>query len=274
MYPFHKIWVTFLMTMVCTRPIFANTFYELPIHQSQVQNGVKAVLQTLIIGGAKDRRTVSASFRITDRSGKPLTLLRNARITLKEAHASSPPEVGTLSVNSSPLFLSVTGLRDQDLQSVRHIVLDLHAANLPPTHVWKDVPIQSSRPTRPATPLFSRQGTQAKLSALYWEASSSLLGHRATPTIIAEVQENVAGRLPAAAGWVRLNVPGAHRTGHVAGKWPHNRTYEVMATYTKEGPLPRRATILFYSSAAVTQALKHYRFVFTGLSLHIDRYGK
>lgn len=270
-----RVWAPVIAAIVCLDAAAAGPLRKLPVNQSRVQNDVKVTLQKVVIGGAKDRRTVSASFRITDLSGRPLTLVRNARVTLVEARASSPAGVGALPAGASPvLFLSVTGLRDRDLKAVRRIALDLRAGNLPPTHVWKDVPIQSSRAVRPPVPASSHRGIQAKLSALYLGASSSLLGNRATPAVIAEVQESAAGRLPAAAGYVRLDVPGARLTGSVVSKWLYTRTYEAMATYSGEGPVPRKATVTFYSSAAITQTLRNYRFVFSGISLDVVGYGR
>lgn len=263
---FRRVWAPVIAAMVSLDATAADSLRELSVHQSRVQNGVKVMLQKVVIGGTRDRRTVSASFRITDPAGRPLTLVRNARMTLVEARASSPAGVGTLSAGASPiLFLTITDLRDRDLQAIRHIALDLQAAKLPLTHAWKDVPVQSSRDARPQAPVSLHRGIQAKLSALYLGASSSLLGNRATPTVIAEVQESAAGPLPAAIGFVRLDLPGARCTGSVVSKRGHTRTYEVMATYSGEGLVPRKASVIFYSSAAVTQALKRYRFVFSGI---------
>src|SRR5579871_6879084 len=178
--------------------------HEVPVNSTLIRDGVRATLQKLVITGAKDRANVTAVFRVTDAAGHPLTIVRNARIALIEAHAASQP---TYSENhpatadrpdSANVYATIIALRAQALRRVRTLSLDLQAARVTPTKVWANVPVRAGKTDSPGVDAYSDRAVSAQVTGVYRGTISSPVGRQTTPVVTVEVTEKTRGkRLPA-----------------------------------------------------------------------------
>jgi hypothetical protein len=242
-------------------------FRDIAVNRTLVRGGVKVTLRKITLAcTAPGVQMALAEFRITDTAGRPLALVRGAKLTLVEAKASGIPLLGQVAARDpTRLDLDVAGLRDADLGRVRTVTLDVQAASLTPAKEWTNVPVQAGSGTPPGVPVYRDAAVEASVTGAYRGTYTASIGHRTIPTVTVEVTETAHGKF-AQAGFVR--VEGAGLRHHEEGRTTlgNRTTYEAVGELTGSR-LPERVTIRYYSSAAATRALKSYRFVFTDMKL-------
>lgn len=239
-----------------------TSFREIPVGQTATHNNVRVTLEKLALTGPPTHQNLLATFRITDTAGRPLTLVRNARMTLVEAKRSSDPLFGQSAPGrSTVLNLNLSPLQEAHLKQTQTISLELQAGRLPPTHTWRSLPVQPIQAAPPAIPYFQNRSVIARVEGVYQETAAALLGNRAIPTLRAEVVEQTR-QLTDAEGFIEIVAPGLRTKVIPAERKAEGVLYSAEGRVAEDSLLPTRVTLHYYSAPDVARALKSYRFTF------------
>jgi len=232
-----------------------------PVHRTAVDGDVTAVLERVAITGPNPAALL-ARFRVTDRIGRPLELVRGAMLSLPELRRRSDPRIGVASPSRpGELNLVVDGLPASTLKRAVTLVLELRAARAGPTRVW-DAPLDPRGIA--ALPVHRDGDVEAHVVRFLRGAAGGVLGGATAPTITVEVAETLRPGAPPGAGMLRLDGVGLRQTQASHSRRGAQVLYEATARVTGDA-VPERVRVRYYSGPGAVRALKPHRFKFHGI---------